>query len=192
VVVNMVRTRQEHAKLVGGCLQKGAEGFIEAGEALRRAKHELPHGEYEAMVRDDLRMDPSTARRLTAIASNPVLSDRAHGHALPPSWRTLYELTKLPQTLLLTKIEEGAIYPAMERKQVLEILPPRPIKRKRKRAKPLDLLVRNEHDRDFEFLWGAWESLRDRPRAISEEGESGEGDPNFLAGRERPLPLGAR
>jgi hypothetical protein len=116
-------TRREHAEFIGGCLQKGVEGFIEAGEGLRQAKHELPHGEYEAMVRDDLRMDPSTARRLAAIASHPVISNRAHGHALPPSWRTLYELSKLPQALLLTKITEGAIHPQMERKDVRALLP---------------------------------------------------------------------
>jgi hypothetical protein len=121
--MSMVRTRQEHAKFIGGCLQKGVEGFIEAGEGFLQAKHELPHGEYEAMVRDDLRMDPSTARRFAAIASHPVISNRAHGHALPPSWRTLYELTKLPQTLLLTKIGEGAVHPGMERKDARALLP---------------------------------------------------------------------
>jgi hypothetical protein len=35
------------------------------------------------------------------IADHPVLSKRAHVHVLPPSWRTLYELTKVPEPVLI-------------------------------------------------------------------------------------------
>jgi hypothetical protein len=34
-----------------------------------------------------------TAERLMAIADNQVISNADHGRYLPPSWRTLYELT---------------------------------------------------------------------------------------------------
>jgi hypothetical protein len=52
------------------------------------------------------------------IASNPVLSDSAHGPDLPPSWRTLYELTKLDDQVLLARIEDHTINCEMERRDV--------------------------------------------------------------------------
>jgi hypothetical protein len=88
------------------------------------AKSDLDHGEFETMVRDDLKMDPSTARRLMAIAEHPIISNRAHGHVLPPSWRTLYELTKLPDATLKAAIRDGLIGPEMERKDVVKLKPP--------------------------------------------------------------------
>jgi hypothetical protein len=39
--------------------------------------------------------DPRTARMLMTVAKHPIISNRNHGSVLPPSWRTLYELTKL-------------------------------------------------------------------------------------------------
>ena len=42
--------------------------------------------------------------------------------ALPPSWGTLYELAKLPNEVLLTKIEDGAVRPDMERRDVAALL----------------------------------------------------------------------
>ena len=44
--------------------------------------------------------------------------DAAHGPLLPPSWRTLYELTKLPDELLFAKFAAGEIWPEMQRKDV--------------------------------------------------------------------------
>jgi hypothetical protein len=118
------RTRQEHVRLIAAAWQKGVESIIESGECLCRAKAELPHGSYEAMIQSELPFGPTTARRLVIIASNNILSNRAHVHALPPSWGTLYELTKLPQTLLLEKIEDGTITPDLERRDVRALLPP--------------------------------------------------------------------
>ena len=55
----------------------------------------LPHGSFTSMVEAELPFGEATARRLMIIADDKRLSNRAQGHALPPSWRTLYELTKL-------------------------------------------------------------------------------------------------
>jgi hypothetical protein len=38
-----------------------------------------------------------TAQRLMKITRHSILANGAHGHLLPPSWRTLYEMTKLDQ-----------------------------------------------------------------------------------------------
>lgn len=124
VALVKARTRQEHITLIAAAWQRGVESVIETGERIAAAKLELPHGEFEAMVEADLPFSPSTARRLMQIASHGVISNRAHGPVLPPSWRTLYELTKLPQTLLLEKIKDGSITPELERKDVRALLPP--------------------------------------------------------------------
>ena len=36
---------------------------------------------------------------LMAIAEHPAISNTNHGSYLPPSWGTLYELTKVPEFL---------------------------------------------------------------------------------------------
>ncbi len=46
-------------------------------------------------VKHPIQCSASTARCLMIIAQHPGLK-RDHGHVLPPSWRTLYELTKVP------------------------------------------------------------------------------------------------
>ena len=59
---------------------------------------------------------PPPARMLMAIANHPIISDRNHGSVLPSSWRTLYELARLPNAVLLAALADGIIHPKMERK----------------------------------------------------------------------------
>jgi hypothetical protein len=51
-----------------------------------------------------------------AIASDQRL--RNHGAVLPPSWRTLYELTRLSDEAFEERIADGTIHPGMERADV--------------------------------------------------------------------------
>jgi hypothetical protein len=117
---------QEHVKLICAAWQKGVESIIETGERLNRAKADpdLPKRSFEAMVQTKLPFGPRTARYLMAIANHPVISNRKHASALPPSWMTLYELSKLPQSLLIEKIEDGVITAKMERKDVAALKKP--------------------------------------------------------------------
>jgi hypothetical protein len=69
----------------------------------------LPHGEFEKMVADDLQMSPRTAQRLMEIARHRIISNATHGSHLPPSWRTLYELTKVDDTVLKAAIKDGRV-----------------------------------------------------------------------------------
>jgi len=75
--------------------QSSLAGILECGRLLLAAKDELPHGEFLAMVESDLPFGASTAQMLMKIARDPRLTNTDHGQHLPPSWRTLYELTKL-------------------------------------------------------------------------------------------------
>jgi hypothetical protein len=92
------------------------ENIIARGRLLIEAKDELEHGSFEAMVKRHF--DLSTARMYRIIAAHPVISDRCHVNALPPSMRTLYELTKLPAEVLRAKLRGGTINPKTERKDV--------------------------------------------------------------------------
>src|SRR5260221_9439189 len=72
--------------------------IIERGRVLIEAKEELAHGSFEATTKRHF--DIRTAQCLMKITRHPVLSNANHGSLLPPSWRTLYELTKLPDDVL--------------------------------------------------------------------------------------------
>ena len=92
------------------------ENIVARGRLLLEARDELEHGSFEAMVKRHF--DLSTARMYRIVAAHPVISDRCHVNALPPSIRTLYELTKLPAEVLRARLRDGTINPTMERKDV--------------------------------------------------------------------------
>jgi hypothetical protein len=94
--------------------------IIERGRVLMEAKDELPHGSFEMTVKRHFSMDQ--AQQLMKITRHPILSNADHGRHLPPSWRTLYELTKLPDAVLLAKLKDGTINRKTERKDVIDIL----------------------------------------------------------------------
>jgi hypothetical protein len=68
---------------------------------------DLPRGEWLAMIASDLPFKARTAQRLMAVARNRELVNAAHASHLPPSWMTLYELTKLPEPELHAAIADG-------------------------------------------------------------------------------------
>jgi len=118
-------------------LGKSVAGVVEAGQALEEASVSLPRSEYLKLLRDDVRLGQRAAEMLRAVGKHPVLSDPANHGSLPSSWRTLYELTKMPSEELLRQLKDGTINPETERS---EVIPPqdedargRPQKRKRER-----------------------------------------------------------
>jgi hypothetical protein len=89
--------RVEWTRRIIAAWQKTLPGIFGAGTELIAAKADpdMKHGDFEAMIEEDLPFTPSTAQRLMAISHNLELVKPAHGQFLPVSWRTLYELTKL-------------------------------------------------------------------------------------------------
>ena len=59
------------------------------------------------MVASELPFGERTARRFMTIANHPILSKANHGSLLPPSWGTLYELSKLPEPVLTDALKSG-------------------------------------------------------------------------------------
>lgn len=96
--------------------QQTREGVIFVGQLLIDAKAELEYGEWQAMIDSELPFTPSTAQRLMKVAGDTRLTDPAHAQLLPPSWATLYELTKLDDGTLNHAFTKGLIKPDMERK----------------------------------------------------------------------------
>jgi len=119
-----VSNAEKWAAQICNKLSKSVDSIVEVGRALVSAKKELAHGEWQRLF--DERMVPfsqSAAERLMKIATHPLLSQSAHASILPPSWYTLYELTKLPQTELARAIDEGRVTPDMPRNVVKSLMP---------------------------------------------------------------------
>ena len=58
---------------------------------------------------------------LMKIAQNKVLANANHGSVLPCSWRTCYELTKLPAPILEAAISDGTVRSDMTRREVIQL-----------------------------------------------------------------------
>lgn len=121
--LNNKRDWKWHRNRIAAAWGKQVASIIETGQCLIEAKEELDHGAFEVMVQSKLPFGRNTAHRLRAIAEHNIISNVAHGPLLPPSWRTLYELTKLPPEILLAKIKDGSIHPKLERKDVRALQP---------------------------------------------------------------------
>lgn len=118
-------------------LGKSVEAIIQTGRLLLKAKEILAHGEWCRMF--DERLVPfgvRSAQRLMKIASHPQLSNATHVSYLPPSWGTLYELTKADDLRLKNALHDGLITPDMSRKAVQELVV-RDQKRAERIARPI-------------------------------------------------------
>ena len=93
------------------------EGFFECGRLLIRAKADLKHGKYEAMVEKDLPFGPRYAQMLMKIAADPRLTNPKHASLLPPSPTTLYILSRLDDIAFERAIAQGQIRADMRREQ---------------------------------------------------------------------------
>lgn len=103
--------------------QCAVESIIATGEQLIEAKEDLKgyKGEW-AKLCDQLPFSDRTAQMLMKIANTPRLTDPKHVSVLPPSWGTLYELTKLDDKTFKQAMAKGTINPEMERKDAEALL----------------------------------------------------------------------
>lgn len=106
----------------------GVEAIISTGRLLLEAKDALPHGAFGTMIETQLPFKARQAQMLMAIASDSRLSNPQYVALLPPSWGTLYDLTRLSDDELSRAADEGILRPDMERKEV-ELIRPTPQRR---------------------------------------------------------------
>lgn len=128
---------EQWASRICAQLGKSVEGIIETGRLLAAAKGELAHGEWTRMFDDGLvPFTLNTAERFMKVAKHPQLSNSAHAQTLPPSWYTLYELSKAEPLRLKNALRDGVITPDMPRKAVQDLIV-RDQKREERIAKPI-------------------------------------------------------
>jgi N6-adenosine-specific RNA methylase IME4 len=116
--MNQLAVRKRWAERIAAAWRKSIEAVLEAGQLLIEAKDALPHGEFLDMIESDLPFRAGTAQRLMKIAADRRITNAAHAPHLPPSWMTLYELTKLTDERFYAKLAAGEIWPEMQRKDV--------------------------------------------------------------------------
>lgn len=114
--------RERWASRISERWQASVEAIIDVGRMLIQAKAELAHGEFGAMCEGELPFSARTAQRLMSISHDRRLTNATHASVLPPSWYTLYELTKLDDDTLTCAIDSGAIHTEMQRKDATLLL----------------------------------------------------------------------
>jgi len=122
-------TRTQWVERIGGVWDVSAQeaigAWLQIGRDLIAAKDDLEHGEFLAMIEQDLPFGKRSAQMLMKIASDQRIShtnrNTNHGALLPASWRTLYELTRLEDAEFDQLIADGVIRPDMERKEVNKV-----------------------------------------------------------------------
>lgn len=106
--------------------QDTVAAIFEVGQMLTQAKLEVGHGAWGFMFSAEnpnrLPFGQNTANKIMAVARNTVLANSEHVKNLPPSWGTLYELSRIPEPELIEAFESGAIRPDMERQHVKQML----------------------------------------------------------------------
>lgn len=148
IATGEVVTAKDQAKAKRYCLQireawqKSVGGIIDTGRLLNEAKKEVGHGSWLWMFSgtnsDRVPFVPRTAQVIMAVAAHPLLSNTSHGSYLPASYRTLYDLSRIPDDILTKALADGRIRPETQRKDIKALLP-RSIMRNEWRDAPADI-----------------------------------------------------
>jgi hypothetical protein len=109
--------REKWAKRIAVAWQKQVPSIFEVGALLEAAKAELKHGEWMALVKEELPFGQSTANKLMKIFGCEHMNSD-HAPNLPVHWMTLHDLALLTPAQFEAGIASGAINPKMQRKDV--------------------------------------------------------------------------
>lgn len=115
-------TKADFAAAISHRWHDSVVAIIDVGKLLLEAKATLPHGEFGPMIKSDkVPFGVRTAQFLMAIAEHSILSNTKHASLLPPSWMTVYELTRLPDEPLREMLSNGTIHPDIQRSEVVKL-----------------------------------------------------------------------
>jgi len=119
------RTVDEFATRIRTNWRKLAEGIIETGKLLIKAKEVLGHGQWQTMFDENnpnrLPFGDRTAQMLMQIAKHPIISNPKFISVLPASWGTLHKLADLPDKALEAMLADGTISADTTSKEVDEL-----------------------------------------------------------------------
>lgn len=117
---------QEWADKITDASGQAVEKILAMGRLLLEAKKAIKHGEWERLfkghpqaIANPVRFSVEMARMLMKIAAHPVLSNGNYSSLLPLSWRTLHELTFIPEADLLDLLATGSLTPETTQAEVL-------------------------------------------------------------------------
>jgi hypothetical protein len=115
---------EPYASRILAAMKRTVDGIFATAAAIAAAKRGLPHGQWMQLFEERrVPMSISTADRFLAIhvARERLMANSAHGPNLPPSWRTLYELTRLPEDTLTWAQQSGRIHADLERRDISQL-----------------------------------------------------------------------
>jgi hypothetical protein len=114
-------------------LKRSVAGIIEAGQVLIEGKSRIEHGQFTNWVIRELQFGSRKensreasiwkAEKLMLLAQHDVISNSCHWHALPPSIRTLYELTQVDKGRLFKLIKNGKVHAGTTREEAIGFQP---------------------------------------------------------------------
>ncbi len=111
------------ATKINAAIGKTVGAIMALGAVLLEAKAALPHGAFGKMFSDHpenrgkappVRMTIKKADKLMTVVQHPVLSNCSIWSNLPPSWTTLYALSRLPVPFLEEALSAGMVHPGLD------------------------------------------------------------------------------
>lgn len=115
--VDLVR-REEFVQEISTLWRSAQEKFLLIGRYLVQARMRLPHGEFQAMVENELPFGYQVAYQLRMVAE-AVDSGRLPGSKLPPSYATVYQLATLTSEQLQLADQRNLIRPDVTRPEIV-------------------------------------------------------------------------
>lgn len=110
--------REEFVQEIATLWRSAQEKFLLIGRYLVQARLRLPHGEFQAMVENELPFGYQVAYQLRMVAE-AVDSGRLPGAKLPPSYATVYQLATLTTEQLRLADQRNLIRPDVTRPEIV-------------------------------------------------------------------------
>jgi hypothetical protein len=113
-----LRERKEFVREITRLCGEVQDKFLSIGRYLNMAKATLPHGEYEAMIANELPIGASAARQLRTVAQ-AIDGGLLPAERLPSSYSIIYLLATLPEGDRAEADRSGLIRPDVRRSEVI-------------------------------------------------------------------------
>lgn len=147
--INVV-SRNEIFLSVKASWNKAIESILETVRTLSAAKEQMGDTEFKKLRRqliDDGVIADATISKLLKIGENPALIAPKNEGLLPPSYGTLYALHTYDPSVIEDALVSGKLTRWTMRKDVIDIMPPKPKKEKDEEAKQEGLKVTTKSER---------------------------------------------
>ena len=127
----------EHIKLISKTWEATSSNYIngvfKTGRKLQAALEQ--HGNSLRSMADKLPFSWQMANRLMLITEK-LETPGVSPETLPPAWTILYELSKLPEKVMLQALKDGRINPNMKKSEAIALKPKKPKRKKSAALKP--------------------------------------------------------